>query len=72
LLNIFQEARVVKDFMAGRGSPAADEILAERHGSGNQMISDIRVKSFLTEGGEGGGAKRGVAAFPGFIMQGSQ
>jgi hypothetical protein len=49
-LNIFQEEIIVKDFMARRCSQVSDEILADRDGSGNQMISDIHVKSFLTRG----------------------
>jgi len=51
-LNIFQEELVVKDFMAGRFFLNDDEILADRAGSENQMISDIPVKSFLTKGWE--------------------
>jgi hypothetical protein len=36
--------------MGRRFSQVGDEILADRDGSENQMISDIHVKSFLTRG----------------------
>jgi hypothetical protein len=61
-LNIFQEELDVKDFMARRVSQVDDEILSDRDGSENQMISDIPVKSFLTSGwgDDGGGVPRDV------------
>jgi hypothetical protein len=46
--------------MGLRGFRAAHEILAERRGSANQMISDIRVKRFLTRGGEGSRRRAGI------------
>jgi len=36
--------------MTRRFSQVGDEILTDRDGSENQMISDIHVKSFLTRG----------------------
>jgi hypothetical protein len=59
-LNIFQQELVVKDFMGRRFSQIDNEILADREVSGNQMISDIHVKSFLTRGwGDAGGGAPG-------------
>jgi hypothetical protein len=49
-LNIFQEEIIVKGFIARRFSQVGDEIIADRDGSENQVISDIHVKSFLTRG----------------------